>query len=357
MMMALLAHAERQLHELGEHIRLIIIHPNFSLRRVLMSEFASGVYMRCDDNSRDAAAIHQQIEQARHEQGALDLADAAYLVMDDGDRADETALVDVLRSMTRHVRMGRVVLFTRTLPAALLSDVTLREQTRFIPHDPNAMMWDYAARREKTALLEVRALGVGHVLLNGLPVENWDGVLPRSLFFYLIDRGMVTRTEIFQTFWSTLTVREATNVFHVTKRKISEVLRVDLTKYGASYYHISPQIQLSYDVSLFTQLVQESAVQTGQAGIEMLERALALYRGGMLTSLHADWVKQRRAVLRYTYAEALEALGGLLEEQGDPIRALGCYRRAAAAMASIRDASQPETMTAHITRLEQMVGG
>ena len=69
---------------------------------------------------------------------------------------------------------------------------------------------------------------------------------------------MVTRAEIFQTFWPNLTTREATNVFHVTKRKISEVLGTELTVYGSSFYHISPQIQLSYDVSLFNQLVQDS---------------------------------------------------------------------------------------------------
>ena len=40
---------------------------------------------------------------------------------------------------------------------------------------------------------------------------------------------MVTRDEIFETFWPGLPTKEATNVFHVTKRKISERLGYELT--------------------------------------------------------------------------------------------------------------------------------
>ncbi|NJL95427.1 MAG: hypothetical protein HC915_17740, partial [Anaerolineae bacterium] len=139
-------------------------------------------------------------------------------------------------------------------------------QTRFLPADERWMLWDYARGNERDSngsemtLLEVRAFGAGRVQLNGQAVVSWDGILPRSLFFFLVDKGLATRTEIFNTFWPNLSVREATNVFHVTKRKISEVLGIDLTVYMSGFYHISPKIHLSYDVALFNQALPLEAL-------------------------------------------------------------------------------------------------
>jgi two-component SAPR family response regulator len=160
-------------------------------------------------------------------------------------------------------------------------------------------------------------------------VDSWDGVLPRSLFFYLVDRGLATRSEIFDTFWPNLTTREATNVFHVTKRKISEVLGMDLTIYWSGFYHISPRIQLSYDVSLFTQMLQDSAVAPPQEAAALLREAIALFRGKFLTSLEMKWVVKRRLDLYQMYGDALISLGKIAENMGEQEQALGLYLQAA----------------------------
>lgn len=97
----------------------------------------------------------------------------------------------------------------------------------------------------------------------------------------------------FSDFLGGLNTREATNVFHVTKRKISEVLGTELTLYGSGFYHISPKIQLSYDVSLFNQLVQDSDSSEG-GDDQMLRQAISLYRGDYLMSLKSDWIVERR---------------------------------------------------------------
>ena len=78
--------------------------------------------------------------------------------------------------------------------------------------------------------LEVYAFGRGHALVNGLPITNWDGALPRNLFFFFMDHPLVTRDEIFETFWPDLSVKEATNVFHVTKRKITERISMKISR-------------------------------------------------------------------------------------------------------------------------------
>src|SRR5262249_51927401 len=69
--------------------------------------------------------------------------------------------------------------------------------------------------------IDIHAFSHGNVLAEGVPVTDWNGPLVRNLFYYLVDHPMVTRAEIFETFWPELPVKEATNVFHVTKRKIT----------------------------------------------------------------------------------------------------------------------------------------
>ncbi|PJF27449.1 MAG: hypothetical protein CUN53_04010 [Phototrophicales bacterium] len=344
------------LRDLGAHIRVIVIHPNYMLPRLVLKAFLDGIYVALDESLSSNEALQGAIDRACQEQTTDRIESVPYVVLDECDRVNEAALLETVRALVGRLDRGRVVLFTRATPSALLQDNMLREQTRFFPNDELLMLWDYAQRRDDSILLEVRALGLGHVLLNGRLVENWDGVLPRALFFYLIDRGMATRTEIFETFWPNLTVREATNVFHVTKRKISEVLQVDLTHYGASYYHISPEIQLSYDVMLFTKLVQDGAIAQGQESVDLLERALLLYRGAMMTSLNADWVQQRRRSLQYTYVEALEMLAQTLEKMGEARRALGYYRRASAVMRTIGDGDGNTALNGRCARLERALG-
>jgi two-component SAPR family response regulator len=141
---------------------------------------------------------------------------------------------------------------------------------------------------------------------------------------------MTTRAEIFQTFWPMLSTREATNVFHVTKRKISEVLGRDLTTYWSGFYRISPDIELSYDVRQFSELLQTSAIADPNDAEEQLIRAVALYRDTFLSSTDLPWAKQRREELAMDYADALTELGDLLANRDEIDYALGHYLRALA---------------------------
>jgi DNA-binding SARP family transcriptional activator len=191
------------------------------------------------------------------------------------------------------------------------------------------MILDYTNALNR-AVLEVRALGPGRVLINGRLVEHWDGVLPRMLFFYFIDRGMTTRDEIFQTFWPNLSTREATNVFHVTKRKISEILGADLTVYWSGFYRISPDLDLHYDVVKFAEAVQNAAVADDDEAVSLLQNAIALYNGPFLSMMEQPWVSQRRDELGASYAEALAGLARIYKKHDSRLDALGYYLRAAA---------------------------
>ncbi len=249
------------------------------------------------------------------------------IVVNAYDAGDDTVDEFVSLAARRLTGQCRFVLSGRVWPTRLVKRC-VPGTIRILPAAPDDLLLDYLQNSSHKIFLEVRALGSGQVFIDGRHVNQWDGVLPRALFFYLVDRGMTTRDEVFNTFWPELTTREATNVFHVTKRKISEILGVDLTVYSSGFYRISPQIELSYDVVAFAEAVQNSAVYEGADAQALLERAILLHSRAFLNGFEQPWAARRREELVKTYAEALSSLAQMCETQHRIQDALGLYVRA-----------------------------
>jgi len=326
--------ALKYLDSLDSEIRVVVANPNYGYQRLFFDQLIKekdSVYIRFEGLNLNLSQLQGQLKSALDAQGIRDdLRGNGNIVLDECDCAQPQALDALLIDLAQRAKHRRIVVFSRVLPTFALKDSEWRSRTRFIPYDESMMFWDYAQQdTQKSTLLEVRALGMGRVLLNGVPVDEWDGVLPRSLFFYLVDKGMTTRNEIFETFWPNLSVREATNVFHVTKRKISEVLGIDLTSYWSGFYHISEKIQLSYDVVQFSEMIQESGIASVDEATTLLRHATGLYRDYFLTTMDGmEWVIRRRQELHQSYGEALVSLAKFLEKQGKQEEALGYYLRA-----------------------------
>ncbi len=259
---------------------------------------------------------------------ALDPIRALILVLAAYDQADQ-AIHEFVVSTARqaHAKL-RFLLDSRVWPYQLMSQPGSGAGFTILPVSAEDMLLDYLNRDDKRVVLEVRALGSGQVLIDGRQIDQWDGALPRALFFYFVDRGMTTRDEVFSTFWPELSTREATNVFHVTKRKISEILNVDLTVYSSGFYRISPHIDLFYDVVAFAEAVQNSAVAEPEDARLLLERAIGLHERDFLGDFGQAWAIRRRDELRRTYVDALATQGRLYEDEGMLMEALGLYSRA-----------------------------
>jgi DNA-binding SARP family transcriptional activator len=333
--------AVEQLQSLGDAFRLVVLHPNYAQQHRLLQVLLqnNAIYVRFEGQKLTHTDLRDQLRAALiHQVERASLLPGDILVLDECDRSQNPELEQFLPEVVEAVGNGRVFMLTRVCPRCVLENDDLRRKTCFLPVDPELMLWDYAQRSvDKPHLLEVRALGTGRVMLNGKLVDTWDGVLPRALFFYLVDKGLVTRNDIFETFWPNLSVREATNVFHVTKRKVSEVLGTDLTNYLSGFYRIAPQIELSYDVVQFTGMVQGSSLSEDQKQIEMLRRAIWLYRDDYLSAMNTTWAVTQRKDLRVAYCDALMALAKLVEKQGNRDEALGLYLRASASSLNRED--------------------
>jgi two-component SAPR family response regulator len=185
--------------------------------------------------------------------------------------------------------------------------------------------------------LEVYSLGRGYALVNGQMITNWDGALPRNLFFYFMDHPLVTRDEIFATFWPNLSVKEATNVFHVTKRKISERISLkvgdgksyELTQYSGGFYMPSEKIVRHYDVADFQDAIERAMVATSDDQEKnLLTAAIELYKAPFLQTVDMPWVEERRDQLRLLYAQALISMARLHKRRNELDHALGYFIRA-----------------------------
>jgi two-component SAPR family response regulator len=195
----------------------------------------------------------------------------------------------------------------------------------------------FTVERTPKPQLEVYALGRGYALVNGQQITNWDGALPRNLFFYFVDHPLVTRDEIFETFWPDLSVKEATNVFHVTKRKISERIGMkidetgsyELTQYSGGFYMPSDKIIRHYDAGDFQDSVERAMTTLDEREENiLLERAIDLYKGPYLQTIEMKWTQDRREVMRQSYAQALIMMGRIAKRRENDQSALGFFSRA-----------------------------
>jgi two-component SAPR family response regulator len=189
---------------------------------------------------------------------------------------------------------------------------------------------------ERRPQIEVYAFGQGQAIVDGSLIENWDGALPRNLFFFFVDNPRVTRKEIFQVFWPVLSPKEATNVFHVTKRKITERISenvidpddYELTTYGGGFYGPNPRIMRHYDVSDFEAALREAPRASTVAEQQRLYRcAVEIYRAPFLMTLESPWVLERREKLRQMYIQALAGLAHTYKEQNRAADALSYFIR------------------------------
>ncbi len=321
--------AFKQYEALGSKVRLVIVHPHYAQAHRLLRLMTDAHYLALQGRGLDRSQIQAQFQTMLKIHGDM-LGPKDWVIIDEADRAAPDGLFVFIRDeLLPQLQRGRVILIGRSLPMPVLQDPKLSKLTQIVPVDPERMLIDYAqARSAADHVVEVRALGQGRVQIDGRAVESWDGNLPRTLFFYLVDRGMVTRSDIFADFWPDLSVLEATNVFHVTKRKISEVLGTELTEYHSGFYHLSARIVLHYDVHVFNRLLQECSIAEPKHAIAMLRQAAALYRGPYVRSLTASWAARRREELAHSYGDLLAMLARLEEQQGNLLSAFSHYVRA-----------------------------
>lgn len=320
-----------QLASVADTTQIIFAHPHYyNQKRIVhcLIDQPDTVYVSFIGDNLTVNDLNTQVENhlEDHTEGTVQT-----IIFDDCDRSSQDVFNEFLSNYSNQHPTETIVVISRLVPHKLLEDEAFRSKCQFIPSDPDMMLYDYAKRDTSKTLVEVRAFGSGIVHVNGRQIEQWDGVLPRQLFFYLADRGMATRNDIFETFWPQLQTREATNVFHVTKRKITDIIGESFTKFGGGFYRVSPNIELSYDVIRFSECIQNSVISEGKEATKLLEIAVTLYRAPFLnaeTDVKDKWIGKRREELHEMYGEALSMLADHKLDAQEEQQALGYYLNA-----------------------------
>jgi DNA-binding SARP family transcriptional activator len=305
--------------DFAKNIRLILIHPNYYQQHLLLTHFViskAAVYVRLEGGRLEAGDALEQIEVVLK---AAIQADFEYIVVDECDRATPSALDAIIIDLLQRLLSVRIVLLSRYLPHIILDNPTIRTITRIIPVDSGIGLSDYTIVGN-IPNLEVRAFGQGRVWVDGREVTNWNGQLSRNLFFYLIDNPIITRDVVFQTFWPDMSVSAATNVFHVTKGNIHDALGFELIEFSGTYYHLTDNAHLIYDVNVFHEMSQSGMQSPDET---LLLTAYQLFKHSFLQDTEMPWVVTRREELELEYSETMSILSNLKMAAGEADSALG----------------------------------
>lgn len=232
------------------------------------------------------------------------------LILDEFDRCDAADdiqifleyLVDVLPSQCT------VVFNSRTIPR--ISWISILAKNRAVMLDDETLVREnfYDSTPRNEPVLSVSAFGPGFVLLDDDPIESWEGHLPRLLFFFSLDRPVITRSEICSAFWPDLAVDQAVNVFHVTKRRLHKALNMDVLVHEDGYYRMNGDIRMDYDIANFVSRLIDARESTGAEQFEHYSAAADLYQSPYLHGYSDHWIKMRRGDFSKGYLEALKNL-------------------------------------------------
>ncbi len=255
-----------------------------------------------------------------------------FLIFDEYDRSDSADEVQQLiyHLSNRLPEHCRLVINSRTMPR--LPWIAMIAQGRaLILLDDEIVDHNFYGEPCRDALdLEVFGLGPGFVVRSGKLIDAWEGHLPRLLFFFALDKPVVTRSEICRAFWPELDVDQAVNVFHVTKRRLHKAMEfeIDILEHEEGYYRISPQLSLDYDVMHFVTALMAARAHARERPFELWRRVVDLYRGPYLQGHNDAWILERRRDYRAGYIEALNHMAKIRLGDERPEHALSLLLRA-----------------------------
>jgi DNA-binding SARP family transcriptional activator len=256
-----------------------------------------------------------------------------FLILDEYDRGDEADDVQrFIEGLCDYVPDHCcLVINSRTLPRLPWISLAAKRRAVLLLDDQQITTDFYRMNRPDTKYsMEVYALGPGFVLLNGQAIDTWEGHLPRLLFFFALDKCVITRSEICEAFWPELDMDQAVNVFHVTKRRLHKALDMDVLVHDEGYYRVNPDMTITYDVMDFVEALIAARNEHTHNRMEAWQRAVDLYRGPFLQG-HADpWIVSRRADFRTGFLEALHHIASYWIGEGRNEHALTLYQRAIA---------------------------
>lgn len=256
------------------------------------------------------------------------------LLLDEFDRA--TVGDDLQRFLESLVDLlppqSRLVISSRNLPRLPWMSLIAQRKAVML-RDSELISGDFYQNQAPLdeARVKVQGLGPGTVILDTQSVDSWEGHLPRLLFFFALERPVVTRSEICQAFWPELSNDQAVNVFHVTKRRLHKALEslgVDVLIHEDGFYRVNTALSIHYDITDFVSALIAGRTAAPENRTAAWQRVIDLYQRPFLQGHNESWIVKRRQEYQTGYLEALSEMAKLRVEEDRPEHALALLLRA-----------------------------
>lgn len=211
-----------------------------------------------------------------------------------------------------------------TLPEPLLAHFVLLHDALFTaasPKSPLAKQLRRAAGRTGPSRWQIQALGGFSCRVDGQPCDL--SPLHRALLTRLLDAGSqgLAVDRLWESVWGETDL--SMTALHQALRRLRVQTGLSTAVRDGSCGIWSDWAEISYDVRQLEQTIEEPL------GREMVERALALYRGEFLPGAPDGalyWVETRRAHLQERLLNTLEHYGAMVEAE-HPQAAIQLYQR------------------------------
>ncbi len=176
--------------------------------------------------------------------------------------------------------------------------------------------------------LKIYALGQPRAELDSQSIQ-WTTAQSRDLFFCLLQHhDGLRKEEIGELFWPNHAPPKLDSIFRSTLYRLRRALFRESVVFEQGVYRFNREGDYWFDLEAFEELLDKAGkAVTREKEIDLLEEALALYRGDYLEGIYDDWCLLERERLRGRYLAGLEALAGLYTNRRDFQRAIDLYQR------------------------------
>jgi non-specific serine/threonine protein kinase len=181
--------------------------------------------------------------------------------------------------------------------------------------------------------LRVSLLGSFQVRLNGQPITQFYSQKAQLLLAYLIlYRRTHPRSVLAHLFWGEHEEARAQaslrNALYSLRKMLSGAPNQEFIVSDGTSIRFNTNTDYALDVEQFDKTLAAASRAKGTERATLLQQALALYEGDLLTGSYDDWILIEQEHLKDTYVQALTQLTRWCEETGEHKRAIDWTRRA-----------------------------
>lgn len=178
--------------------------------------------------------------------------------------------------------------------------------------------------------IKVNSFGGIKVCVNDREIneEEWRSLRAKEIFIFLLSTASEkTREQVTASLWPDLSPARAASNFHINLHRARQAIMPMIFIQDRGKYRINPEINVSFDLFHFQELIKASRTITGNDKIDYLEKAIELYHGPFAPEIYGDWIEAIRQSTESEYCRCLFLLADLYSQQHDDLKAILALER------------------------------